>query len=73
MRFDHEKTDHIVTIKFKLPLVDDNLDYKKPADKSKSYKVGKGNVELQGIYLSKKMEESLKRTHHYTIIRLSHI
>ena len=43
MRFDHEKNEHIVTIKFKLPLVDDNLDYKNPDDKSKGYKVGKGN------------------------------
>ena len=48
VRFDHEKTEHIVIIKFKLPLVDDNLDYKDPDDKSKGYKVGKGNEELQG-------------------------
>ena len=43
VRFDQQKTEHIVTIKFKLRLVDDNLDHKDPDDKSKGYKVGKGN------------------------------
>ena len=46
--FDQEKNEHLITIKFKLPLVRDSLDYKDPDDKSKGYKVKKGKEELKG-------------------------
>ena len=71
VRFDHEKTEHIVTIKFKLPLVDDNLDYKDPDDKSKGYKVGKGNEELQGNLPIKKggrISQKNPPLHHHSTV-----
>ena len=48
VRYDQEKNEHIVTIKFKLPLVKDKIDYKDPDDKSKGYSVKKGNMDLEG-------------------------
>ena len=46
--FDQEKNEHLITIKFKLPLVKGSLDYKDPDDKSKGYKVKEGKEELKG-------------------------
>ena len=63
VRFDHEKTEHIVTIKFKLPLVDDNFHYKDPDNKSKGYSVTKGNMDLEGKLPSVKKGRPSKNTH----------
>ena len=49
MKFDKEKNEHIITIRFKLPLVDDKIDYNDPNNKKKGYKVIKGDTDLQGI------------------------
>ena len=49
VRYDQEKNEHIVTIKFKLPLVKDKLKYKDPDDKGKGYSVKKGKKDLSSI------------------------
>ena len=46
--FDQEKNEHLITIKFKLALVKDSIDYKDPYDKSKGYKFKEGKEELKG-------------------------
>ena len=48
VNWDGEKKQHIITIKFKLPLVDDRIDYNDPNNKSKGYKVGEGKSDLLG-------------------------
>ena len=47
IRYDHEKSEHIVSIKFKLPLVNDKIKYKDPKDKGKGYRVSKGKDEIE--------------------------
>ena len=63
VRFDQEKNEHIVTIKFKLPLVKDKLDYKDPDDKGQGYKVGKGKEELKGNLPISKGGRPAKNSH----------
>lgn len=48
VQYDQEKNEHIVTIKFKLPLVKDKIDYKDPDDKGKGYSIKKGKEKLVG-------------------------
>ena len=62
--------EHLITIKFKLPLVKDSPDYKDPDDKSKGYSVKKGNMDLEGKLPSVKKGRPSKIPT-YTIIRLS--
>jgi len=50
LSWDSEKKEHIVTIQFKLPLVNDKIDYHDPNNKSKGYKVVDGkNLLLDNI------------------------
>ena len=46
VQYDQDKNEHIVTIKFKLPLVKDKIDYKDPDDKGKGYSIKKGKEKL---------------------------
>ena len=72
--YDQEKNEHIVTIKFKLPLVKDKIDYKDPDDKSKGYSVKKGNMDLEGKLPSVKKGRPSKNTHlhhHSTVTDLA--
>ena len=51
--------------------MDDNLDYKDPDDKSKGYKVGKGNEELQDNLPTKKggrVSQKNPPLHHYSTV-----
>lgn len=48
VQYDQEKNEHIVTIKFKLPVVKDKIDYKDPDDKGKGYSIKKGKEKLVG-------------------------
>ena len=48
VRFDVGKNEHIITIKFKLPLVNDSIKYNDPDDKSAGYKVKTGKDKLEG-------------------------
>ena len=48
VNWDESNKQHLVTIKFKLPLVDDTIDYNDPNNKSKGYKVGEGKSDLLG-------------------------
>ena len=48
VRFDVEKNEHIITINFKLPLVDDSIKYNDPDDKGKDYRVKDGGEESKG-------------------------
>lgn len=48
VKFDSEKKEHIITIRFKLPLVNDRIDYKDPDNKSRGYKVREGKTDLNG-------------------------
>ena len=38
----------MITIRFKLPLVNDRIDYKDPDNKSRGYKVREGKTDLNG-------------------------
>ena len=42
------ENEHILTIKFKLPLVNDSIKYNDPDDKSAGYKVKTGKDKLEG-------------------------
>jgi len=68
VRFDHEKNGHIVNIKFKLPLVKDNIKYKNPDDKGKYYTIRKGKEELQGNLTISKGRRANKNSslHHHS-------
>ena len=46
--FDHEKNEHIINIKFKIPLVNDGIKFNDADDLSKGYKVKVGKDELRG-------------------------
>ena len=73
-RYDQEKNEHIVTIKFKLPLVKDKIDYKDPDDKSKGYSVKKGNMDLEEKPPQVKKGRPSKNTplhHHSTVTDLA--
>ncbi len=48
VRFDSDKNEHVITIKFKHPLVNDTFEYNDPDDKSKGYVVKDGKDELEG-------------------------
>ncbi len=48
VQYGQEKNEHIVTIKFKLPLVKDKIDHKDPDDKGKGYSIKKGKEKLVG-------------------------
>ncbi len=64
-----------MTIKFKLPLVDDDLNYKDPDDKGKGYRVKKGKEELKGNLPIKKGGRVSKKNppshHHSTVTDLA--
>ena len=46
--FDSDKNEHIISIKFKLPLVKDKFQYKDPTNKRKGYSIKKGKEEIKG-------------------------
>ena len=46
--FDHQKNEHIIIIKFKIPLVNDGIKFNDADDLSKGYKVKVGKDELRG-------------------------
>ena len=75
VRFDVEKNEHIITIKFKLPLVDDSIKYNDPDDKGKSYRVKDGRDELEGNLPIQKGGRPSKKNpplhHHSTVTDLA--
>ena len=46
--FDHQKNEHIIIIKFKIPIVNDGIKFNDADDLSKGYKVKVGKDELEG-------------------------
>ena len=68
--FDPDKNEHLITIKFKLPLVKDSLKYKDPDDKSKGYRAKKGKEELSGnipLQLGGRPSKNASLHHHSTV------
>jgi DNA invertase Pin-like site-specific DNA recombinase/DNA-binding transcriptional MerR regulator len=71
IRYDHEKSEHIVSIKFKLPLVNDKIKYKDLKDKGKGYQVSKGKDEVeQNIPIQKLWNKkgNLPPLHHHSTV-----
>ncbi len=71
VRFDQENNEHIINIKFKLPLVKDKIKYKDPDDKGKGYSVRKGKEELQGKISAEKrwgIKDKLTALHHHSTV-----
>ena len=76
VRFDQEKNEHIVTIKFKLPLVNDGIKYNDPDDKGKGYKVKVGKDNLSGTIPFQKGGRPPKNAslhHHSTVTDLARL
>ena len=73
-KFEQEKNQHIVSIKFTFPLVRDKLDYKDPDDKGQKHKVEKGKKELKESLLISKGGRFIKKSHphnHSTVTDLA--
>ena len=71
VRFDVGKNEHIITIKFKLPVVDDGIKYNDPDDKSKGYKVKVGKDKLEGAITNEKtwgVKDKLAPLHHHSTV-----
>ena len=71
VRFDHDKNEHIVNIKFKLPLVKDKFNWKDPDNKGKGYSIRKGKSELESKIPIQKGGRTSKKNpplHHYSTV-----
>jgi len=74
VRFDKEKKEHIITIRFKIPLVDDKIDYNDQDNKKKSYKVKegktdlKGNISIKSPWNTKKLVDNLAHLSPYSTV-----
>ena len=72
--WDEKEQQHIVNIQFKLPLVNDKIDYKDPDDKTKGYSVQDGNTEFLGSipikspWGTKKDLDNLAYSHDYSTV-----
>jgi len=67
VRFDVSKNEHIITIKFKLPLVNDAIKYNEPEDKGKGYKVKVGKDILTENLAPTPRGRSAPLHHHSTV------